>query len=85
MKYTRNKYNIINAKTGYPHKSNLLSVSILATTCMEADAYATALMSMGLERSKQFLKNHPELKTCFIYEDDNKELQTLSLNGFPEE
>ncbi|TSE07461.1 FAD:protein FMN transferase [Aquimarina algiphila] len=81
-----NRYaHIINTTTGHPHKSNLLSVSILATTCMEADAYATALMSMGLERSKEFLKNHPELKTYFIYEDENKELQTLSLNGFPEE
>ncbi|MBQ4822287.1 FAD:protein FMN transferase [Aquimarina sp. MMG016] len=80
-----NRYaHIIDAKTGYPHKSNLLSVSILAQTCMEADAYATALMSMGLEKSKQFLKSHPELKVYFIYEDQNKVLQTLSVNGFPE-
>ncbi len=83
---TGNRYaHIINTKTGYPHKSNLLSVSILANTCMEADAYATALMSMGLERSKQFLKSHQELKAYFIYEDENKELQTLAVNGFPEE
>lgn len=81
-----NRYShIINTKTGYPHKSNLLSVSIVTNSCMEADAYATALMSMGLERSKQFLKTHPELKTYFIYEDENKELQTLAVNGFPEE
>lgn len=80
-----NRYaHIIDTKTGYPHKSNLLSVSILAKTCMEADAYATALMSMGLERSKQFLNKHPELKVYFIYEDDKKELKTLTLNGFPD-
>ncbi|WP_299246633.1 FAD:protein FMN transferase [uncultured Aquimarina sp.] len=80
-----NRYaHIIDTKTGYPHKSNLLSVSILAKTCMEADAYATALMSMGLEKSKHFLNNHPELKVYFIYEDEKKELKTLSLNGFPE-
>ncbi|WP_299215530.1 FAD:protein FMN transferase [uncultured Aquimarina sp.] len=80
-----NRYaHIIDTKTGYPHKSNLLSVSILAKTCMEADAYATALMSMGLERSKQFLNEHPELKVYFIYEDDKKELKTLTLNGFPD-
>jgi len=80
-----NRYaHIIDTKTGYPHKSNLLSVSILAKTCMEADAYATALMSMGLDRSKQFLNKHPELKVYFIYEDDKKELKTLTLNGFPD-
>ncbi len=80
-----NRYaHIIDTKTGYPHKSNLLSVSVLTNTCMEADAYATAFMSMGLEHSKQFLKEHPELKVFFIYEDHNKELKTLSMNGFSE-
>ncbi len=79
-----NRYaHIIDAKTGYPHKSNLLSVSILASTCMEADAYATALMSMGLERSKSFLKSHQELKAYLIYENDQKVIETLALNGFP--
>ncbi|MBP2834060.1 FAD:protein FMN transferase [Aquimarina sp. U1-2] len=76
---------IINTKTGYPHKSNLLSVSVMAATCMEADAYATALMSMGLERSKDFLNTHPTVKAYFIYEDKNKELKTLTMNGFPED
>ncbi len=80
-----NRYaHIIDTKTGYPHKSNLLSVSILANTCMDADAYATALMSMGLERSKRFLETHPGLKAFFIYENENKELRTLAVNGFPE-
>ncbi len=73
---------ILDAKTGYPLKSNLLAVSVIAPTCMEADAYATALMSMGLERSKEFLKTHPELKVFFIYENDKKQLQTLTVNGF---
>jgi len=75
---------IIDTKTGYPHKSNLLSVSVLTKTCMKADAYATALMSMGLERSKKFLKNRTDLKVFFIYENTDGILKTLSLNGFPE-
>ena len=80
-----NRYaHIINTKTGYPHKSNLLSVSVIATTCMEADAYATALMTMGLQDSKDFLLKHPELRVYLIYEDENNELKTASFNGFPE-
>ncbi|RZS91964.1 FAD:protein FMN transferase [Aquimarina brevivitae] len=80
-----NRYaHIINTKTGYPHKSNLLSVSVITATCMEADAYATALMTMGLKDAKDFLLLHPELKVYLIYEDDNQELQTESFNGFPE-
>ncbi|KAA1245561.1 FAD:protein FMN transferase [Aquimarina sp. RZ0] len=79
-----NRYaHIIDASTGYPHKSNLLSVSILTKTCMEADAYATAFMSMGLQESKEFLKTHQDLKVFFIYEDAQKKINTLSVNGFP--
>ncbi|WP_062062487.1 FAD:protein FMN transferase [Aquimarina longa] len=75
---------ILNAKTGYPLKSNLLAVSVMTNSCMEADAYATALMSMGLEHSLEFLKTKKELKVFLMYEDENKELKTLSVNGFPE-
>jgi len=58
-----NRYaHIIDPKTGYPHRSNLLSVSVLAPTCIEADAYATALMSMGLEGAISFLEQYKQLK-----------------------
>lgn len=75
---------ILDAKTGYPLKSNLLAVSVITGNCMGADAYATAFMSMGLEESMKFLDTHPELKVYFIYEDQDKELKTISINGFPE-
>ena len=51
---------------------------------MTADAYATAFKAMGIEKVKSFLKTHPELKVFFIFENDKKEFETLSLNGFPE-
>lgn len=80
-----NRYaHIINTKTGYPTKTNILSVSVIAPDCMTADGYATAFQAMGIEKVKWFLNSHPELRVYFIYEDENKELQTLSLNGFSE-
>ncbi|RED47135.1 thiamine biosynthesis lipoprotein [Winogradskyella eximia] len=80
-----NRYaHIINTKTGYPSKTNILSVSVLAEDCMTADAYATAFQAMGIEKVNWFLNSHPELKVYFIYEDENKTLQTLSVNNFPE-
>ena len=80
-----NRYShIIDTKTGYPSKTNLLSISVIAKDCMTADAYATAFKAMGIEKVKTFLKTHPELKVFLILENDNKELETLSLNGFPE-
>lgn len=80
-----NRYaHIINTKTGYPTKTNVLSVSVIAPDCMTADAYATAFQAMGIEKVKRFLNSHPELKVYFIFEANSKEMKTLSLNGFPE-
>jgi thiamine biosynthesis lipoprotein len=62
---------IIDPGTGYPAKNNLLSASVTADDCMTADAYATAFMVMGLERSKQFLSENKNLKleVYFIYDE----------------
>jgi len=80
-----NRYaHIINTKTGFPSKTNLLSISVLAKDCMMADAYATAFKAMGIEKIKRFLENHAELKVFLIFENDKGELETLSLNGFPD-
>ena len=81
-----NRYShIIDTETGYPSKTNLLSISVIADNCMIADGYATAFETMGIERVKQFLTAHPELKVFLIFENDRKELETMRLNGFPED
>ena len=52
--YERNgiKYvHTIDPKTGHPVISNLLSATVVAKDCMTADAYATALMVFGIDRS----------------------------------
>ncbi|WP_452232469.1 FAD:protein FMN transferase [Lacinutrix sp. MEBiC02595] len=80
-----NRYaHILDAKTGYPSKSNILSVSVITSNCMTADAYATAFQAMGIEKTKAFLKKHPELKAFIVFENNKQELETLNLNGFPE-
>jgi thiamine biosynthesis lipoprotein len=79
-----NRYaHIINPQTGYPSKTNLLSISVITNNCMTADAYATAFKAMGTENVKAFLKDHSELKVFLIFENDKNELETLGLNGFP--
>lgn len=80
-----NRYaHIIDTKTGYPSKTNLLSISVIAKDCMTADAYATAFKVMGIEKIKAFLMDHSELKVFLIFENEKKELETLSLNEFPD-
>ncbi|MCF6297109.1 MAG: FAD:protein FMN transferase [Flavobacteriaceae bacterium] len=83
---TKEKYtHIINTKTGFPTQSNLLSVSIIAKEdCANVDGYATALMTMGLEGSQQFLQNHPNLKAFLIYSDNQGEMKTYATENFVE-
>lgn len=73
---------IINPKTGYPAKQNLLSTTVIADDCMTADAYATAFMVMGLNTSQQFLESNKSLnlEVYFIY-DDNGLLKTYASEG----
>ncbi len=60
----------INPKTGMATESNLLSATVIASSdCADVDAYATAFMAMGLEKTKVFLKNHSELEVVLIYAD----------------
>jgi thiamine biosynthesis lipoprotein len=79
IKYTHT----INPKTGYPAKNNLLSVSIIADDCMSADAYATACMVSGLEKSKQIIANN-NLEGYLVYSDTSGNFKVFITPGFQE-
>jgi thiamine biosynthesis lipoprotein len=69
----------INPKTGFATESNLLSVSVIAAIdCADVDAYATAFMAMGVEKTKIFLEKHKEIKAILIYIDAQQNLASYS-------
>ena len=61
----------IDPRTGYPVDHTLLSVTVIASTCMEADAYATAFMVMGVEETLDRLKGAlgNKLEVMMIYDE----------------
>jgi thiamine biosynthesis lipoprotein len=72
----------INPKTGYPVLSKLLSVTIISDKCITADAYATAFMVMGLDKSIEFLKSGVEdLDAYLIYNDNEGKFRVYSTPG----
>ncbi len=74
----------IDPKTGYPVQHNILSATVIANSCAEADAYATAFMVMGLDKAKTVLEKHPELLAYLIYADQkgkNKVWFSPSMKG----
>ena len=58
----------IDPATGYPVEHNLLSATVIAPSAMDADAFATAFMVMGLEKSLEFAESDPRLEAYFIYD-----------------
>ena len=59
----------INPKTGYPAQQDILSSTVIAPTCAEADAFATAFMVLGTEGANRVLEKQPQLETYFITND----------------
>ncbi len=48
----------ISSKTGYPVETDVLSASVFDTSCMMADAYATAMVVLGVEKALDFADKH---------------------------
>ena len=72
----------INPRTGYPAQQDILSSTVLAPSCAEADAFATAFMVLGMEQSKQVLERQPQLQAYFIYSDEQGAYRTWCTDGF---
>lgn len=61
----------IDPRTGEPALSALRSATVLAPTCAQADAYATAFMVVGLAESQAILRRHPEMQAVLIHADEH--------------
>ncbi len=57
----------IDPQTGYPSEQDILGATVIADDCMTADAYATAFMAMGVEKSVEVARKISGLHYYFIY------------------
>lgn len=71
----------IDPKTGYPAQNNLLSATVIAADCMTADAYATAFMVMGLEKTMTYLQQDTSLQAYLVYAHDDGSMKTMLTKG----
>jgi thiamine biosynthesis lipoprotein len=74
---------ILNPRTGYPAVSSLLSVSVVAGDATTADAYATALMVMGVDEGVRFVEARKHLHAYFISNDPQGNIIEKRSSGFP--
>ncbi len=71
----------IDSQTGRPAENSILSATVMHQQATMADAYATAIMAMGYEKTMQFLQNHQELDVYLIYLENDQE-KTFHTNRF---
>jgi thiamine biosynthesis lipoprotein len=62
----------IDPRSGMPLQHGLASVSVLAPTCMMADALATACMVMGLEEGLALIADTPNTEAMFLEHDGER-------------
>lgn len=62
----------INPATGYPAQHNLLSTTVIANDCLTADAYATAFLVAGVDKSLEWINNNAEIEAIFICDEDGE-------------
>ncbi|MDD3741303.1 MAG: FAD:protein FMN transferase [Bacteroidales bacterium] len=72
----------IDPRTGYPAENSLLSVTVISESCMYCDAWATAFMVCGLDKSLEIAENDSDIEAYFIYEDKNGKTQSRMTSGF---
>lgn len=72
MKEGKKVSHTINPKTGSPIEHNLLSATVIARNATIADAYATYLMVLGLDKAVEVVEKTDGIEALLIYgEQDN--------------
>lgn len=73
---------LINPKTGYPQKNELISVTVYAKDAITADAYDNALMLMGLKDALAFIERKKGLAAYFVYKNANGSISDTASSAF---
>lgn len=72
----------IDPRTGYPVNHSLLSATVIAPTSMQADAYATAFMVLGVDSAMTLCNSIPNMDCYLVYTDEKGNYQVKMTNGF---
>lgn len=70
----------IDPRTGYPIMNHLKSATVFADNCMRADAFATAMMVLGVDQSIALAGKVSDIQVYLVY-DDNGVLKTFASEG----
>ena len=67
----------IDPRTGYPVQHSLLSATVVSSTCMRADALATACMVLGAEQALEMIERAGDA-ACYFIVAENDSLRAIT-------
>lgn len=77
----RHIHHLINPKDGYPIQNNIASVTVIAPTAIEADAYDNVFMAMPVEKGLALANRLKDIEIYVIYKE-NEQFKETSSTGF---
>lgn len=73
---------VLDPRTGHPVGNNVASVTVLAETAVRADALATGLMVLGVQRGLKLVESLPGVEALFLTRESGETLQSTRSSGF---
>ena len=71
----------IDPKTGFPERNTMLSTTVISDDCITADAYATAFMVLGIDKSKELFAKLKGMEVYFVYSNQKGEYEIFFSEG----
>ena len=71
----------LNPLTGSAEKSDITSATVLASTCAEADAYATSFMALGFKKSLELINKLDDIEVYLTYSNHDNIQQFFVTEG----
>jgi thiamine biosynthesis lipoprotein len=62
-------HHLFSPSQGFPAAGNLLSVTVIANSAMDADALSTALFVLGYEKGNALIETLGGIDAVFVFED----------------
>lgn len=73
---------IIDPRTAEPVGHSTAGVTVLASDCMTADGWATALYVLGPEAGLPLVETQPGIEALFVVREDEKSFREIASSGF---
>lgn len=74
-------HHILDPRTGYPAKTDVLSATVVSRASLDADGFTTALVIMGADRALAFVEADPALEAVLVTDEGD----VLATSGIGED